>query len=164
MHSRIYTFAAPFAVSLMLASRISAQPRPAAPDGPTMAAARVGVRSRSERSVFPAHITSYGTASTDTRSAVLAVGMSAVVPGAGSLYAGNARHGIIHMAVATASVLTIVGVAGSCSFWLNLRPECDSEERVMNVAAVGFAVNYVWSIVSAVRDAKAYNSRHRAAP
>ena len=129
-----------------------------------MAAARVGVRPRSESPMFPAHITTYGTASTDTQSALLAVGMSAVVPGAGSLYAGNARHGIIHMAVATATVLTIVVVAGSCSFWLNLKPECDSEERVMNVAAAGFALNYVWSIVSAVNDAKAHNRRNHAAP
>jgi uncharacterized membrane protein len=68
------------------------------------------------------------------------------------------------MALATASVVTILGAAGSCSIWLNVDSACDSEERVINVAAAGFVVNYVWSIISAVHDAKAYNRRDHATP
>jgi hypothetical protein len=164
MHRKVCTIAASFAVSLMFAWPAMAQGYMAAPAGPLMATARVGVSPALTSLASPTRTPMRGLASSDTRSSGLAVGMSAVIPGTGSLYAGNTRHGIIHMAVATATVLTIAGAASSCVLETSYGSECDKNGATINVAAAGFVVNYVWSLVSAVHDAKAYNKREPATP
>jgi hypothetical protein len=164
MHRQFCTIAAPFAVSLLFARPLNAQGYSAAAAGPSMAAARVGVSRALETASSPVASTARGLEWSDTRSSGLALGMSAVIPGTGSLYAGNTRHGIVHMAVATATVLTIAGAAGSCVLEAaSYQSSCDTNDTVVNVAAAGFVANYVWSILSAVHDAKAYNRRGHAA-
>jgi hypothetical protein len=87
------------------------------------------------------------------KSPATAVLLSAMFPGAGSLYAGNERHALIHGAIDVASVFAMGSMlADTCD------PSCSTPRQAAGAGAfVAALVNYVWSIRTAARDADAYN-------
>lgn len=84
-----------------------------------------------------------------SKSPVLAGFLSAYIPGSGSFYAGDSGHGIRHLVVVPlASMLLFVGggVLGDAGV-------------VPAYAGLGLLVfNWPWSVVTAVRDARAHNA------
>lgn len=80
-------------------------------------------------------------------SAVAAGVLSGIVPGVGSYYAGNAAHGTAHLTVALASGLVSLVVCGQ-----GHDAPCGG---MSNAAALVSIVNWGWSIVTAVHDARA---------
>lgn len=131
-----------------------AGPLPDASRGPSQAATRIGIgpATRSGPNDQPVPVVQ----GADGKVVLLAAGLSAVVPGVGSLYAGNAKHGWTHLLVhlGSSSVL-FVGMVDCLTDW---EGGC-SNENVYGLTALAFAVNWAWSIVSAVNDAGAFNRR-----
>lgn len=86
-------------------------------------------------------------AESEAKSPVAAGILSLLMPGVGSFYAGNSRHGFVHFGVAVGSMF--VGMA-SCG---------QGKDAPCGGASVGAIlinlVNWPWSIVTAVRDARA---------
>lgn len=83
----------------------------------------------------------------EAKSPVAAGLLSALMPGVGSFYAGNSRHGFVHLGIALG--------AGAVSFMqcgLGNDAPCGG---ISNVATLVQLVNWPWSIVNAVRDARA---------
>src|SRR5262249_29146466 len=84
------------------------------------------------------------------RSALGAGLLSYLFPGAGSFYAGNDRHALVHAGIATASAAALASTfydrcpGGRCSV--------STQVRGWGGLLV-YGTNYVWSIVTAVRDA-----------
>jgi len=92
------------------------------------------------------------------RSKLIAGGASGVLPGLGSFYAGHARHGVTHLAIhVLAGTLALSGSVSCLTAWGG---ESDCNEGMIQVAAVGWLVNWGWSIVTAINDAGAFNARH----
>ena len=77
-----------------------------------------------------------------------------VFPGAGSFYAGNSGHGIIHLAVAGVSAVGIQAGSDSCNLVFS---SPDDNCTLFGVSLGVFVVNWIWSITTGVSDAKAYN-------
>ena len=91
------------------------------------------------------------------RSRLVAGTASAFVPGLGSFYAGHARHGAIHLLVhVVAGTYVLAGSVSCISAWGG---ETDCSDAALDVAAIGWLVNWGWSIVSAINDASAFNAR-----
>ena len=91
---------------------------------------------------------------TSRRSPGLAAGLSLVLPGIGSYYAGNSGHGTRHLLIGFASVGVMV--AGF--------PRVDGFQKcsrgwAVAVGAWAYVGNWVWSTVTAVLDAGATNRR-----
>ena len=95
------------------------------------------------------------------RSPVLAGALSGLLwPGLGSYYAGNSGHGTMHAAIAGVSFLGMIAGASNCEF--NLFGESDDSGCGLAAASgVVFLGNWVWSIVSGVKDVNEYNRIHR---
>ena len=83
---------------------------------------------------------------------ILAGWASAILPGAGSFYAGNNRHGVIHAGVALASLVVMVAGTGACY-------TADCGGGMATVGYLGYLVNDVWSIFTAVSDANTFNAK-----
>ena len=82
--------------------------------------------------------------------------LSWVVPGLGSFYAGHSKHGWTHLAVAGASlVIMVVGVSDCVGD--DFYSDCDTGLGFAAVGYLGYVVNAIWGIVSAVGDANAAN-------
>ncbi len=89
----------------------------------------------------------------EEKSPFIAGTLSLLFPGAGSFYAGNARHGWIHVGVTAAAAVTVLASSQSC------KRNCPNEVGATLLGFAAFAVNEVWSIVTAVNDANASNRR-----
>lgn len=81
--------------------------------------------------------------------------LSVVVPGAGSLYAGNARHAAIHFGL---DVVGWVGIMVAMAVPEDCKGGCQTPYSAAALAGlVIIPVNRVWSVVTAVGDADAHN-------
>jgi hypothetical protein len=132
---------------------------------PARSAARVGIERRTGDLISAAARESHRPTDLEDplgvtgggRSKLLAGAMSAFVPGLGSFYAGNARHGAVHLLIHTVTgVYVLVGSMSCLTAWGG---ETECEGGAVNVAALGWLVNWGWSIVSAVTDAGAQTAR-----
>ena len=139
--------------------------RAAQPLAPSRAAARVGVGRVSLQSDISrrTNVTSRGSAleassATDpSRSKVIAGLASGIIPGVGSFYAANVRHGFIHLTVHV--VAGTLALAGSVSCIATWGGETDCNDGGTQLAAAVWLVNWGWSIITAVNDAGAFNTR-----
>ncbi|MHB1096351.1 MAG: hypothetical protein ACYC3F_09255 [Gemmatimonadaceae bacterium] len=73
--------------------------------------------------------------------------LSLFMPGVGSFYAGNSKHGFVHFGIALGSMFVVMASCGQG----NDAP-CGG---VADAAVLVNLVNWPWSIVTAVRDARA---------
>lgn len=84
--------------------------------------------------------------------------MSALIPGLGSYYSDNSRHGTIHLGIDIASYALMfgaIGSAASCSTY-----NCvNSTAATVYVGYLTYLANGVWSIFTAVNDAHDFNGR-----
>lgn len=88
--------------------------------------------------------------------------LSWVVPGVGSFYAGNSRHGVTHLVTHVASYALILGGAASCTTNYSGAATCStSSGALVGVGFVALLVNDVWSIFTAVGDARATRTAGR---
>jgi hypothetical protein len=88
------------------------------------------------------------------RSGALAGILSGLVfPGVGSYYAGNSRHGTTHLLLGLATLGgTLGGLAAACDDGFNFCDEDDAGYTIAGIFALGYVVNWVWGIVTAVND------------
>ena len=91
----------------------------------------------------------------------------ALLPGLGSFYAGNSRHGARHLIIGFAAtgafLASLKGIYG-CAYFNEWCIDPQGAWLVLTVAALfTYAGNYVWSLGTAVEDANAFNRRRRAA-
>lgn len=75
--------------------------------------------------------------------------LSAIVPGVGSFYAGNSGHGLRHVIIHIGSYAVLSSAALSCT------GDCKSNAAVAGVSALALIGNGIWSIFTAVGDARA---------
>jgi len=87
-----------------------------------------------------------------TRSPVGAGLLSYLLPGLGSYYAGNSKHGTVHLVVGLASGAALFYSLADC------KGNCSTDEVISIGSGVTLAVNAVWSIFTAAQDADAYNA------
>lgn len=92
------------------------------------------------------------------RSPVIAAVASAVVPGLGSFYAGHPRHGATHLVIHVLVGSYVFSNATSCAFSWGGDTQCPNDDA-LGVATVAWLANWGWSVVSAIRDAQAFNAR-----
>lgn len=78
--------------------------------------------------------------------------LSWLVPGLGSFYAENSRHGKRHLIILGGSVVALAAGWNSCIS--SLAGSC----TLMTLGYVAWLGNDVWAIVTAVQDANAYNA------
>jgi hypothetical protein len=88
---------------------------------------------------------------------VLAGFLSYALPGAGSFYAGNDTHGWTHLSIQLAAIATVLVAQSSC------KRSCPNEVGGAVLGITVAAVNDIWSIFTAVGDARAAN-RQLASP
>lgn len=79
--------------------------------------------------------------------------MSWLVPGLGSFYAGDTGHGITHLAIGAGSFGIMAATASGCNLFGEDEPTCG----IAVAAALVFVGNSVWSVFTAVDDAKQHN-------
>jgi len=92
---------------------------------------------------------------TTERNALGAGLLSYLFPGAGSLYAGNGRHALVHAAIGVASFVAM----GSALDDRCPDGRCSASTQVRGMGGLlVFSANSVWSIVTAVRDVNAHNA------
>ena len=91
--------------------------------------------------------------STGEKSVALAVALNALIfPGLGNFYAGNNGHGWRHVGLAVGGgVIFLVGAVEAVEYDF----DNDDGGALLVVGALILAGNWVWSIVSAVKDAEA---------
>lgn len=91
-------------------------------------------------------------AAVDRKDPAVAGVLSFLITGLGSIYAGNAGHGILHLGIGLgAYAVMMAGVnADACQYG----DDCSTAE----IGAVLYLGNAVWSIFTAVSDAKAHNA------
>ena len=100
-----------------------------------------------------------GSGSPDRRLPALAAGI-AVFPGMylaglGSFYAGDSRHGLRHLLIGVASLGGVAAGWGACG------DDCQGLRGApMGLSLTVFFVNWIWSIGTAVKNAKQYNRDH----
>lgn len=82
-----------------------------------------------------------------------------VFPGVGSYYAGNSGHGTRHLLLGLGTLtVTIVGLAMAVD---DIQDDLTIDEgsvTLMLVGLLGYGVNAIWSIVTAVTDASHHNA------
>lgn len=89
--------------------------------------------------------------------------MSFVVPGTGSFYAGNTGHGARHVVLGGGTLVLALARASDCDLGI-LGGTSDTEGCVVSgIAALVFIGNWLWSVSTAVGDAKEFNQRQRKA-
>lgn len=79
--------------------------------------------------------------------------LSAVIPGAGSFYAGENGHGGRHLIIAGLSGLTFASSIGECELVFGDRDGC----AVAGISAAAFIANWVWGIFAGSADARRHN-------
>ena len=88
-----------------------------------------------------------------------------LLPGMGSVYAGNSGHGMAHFMVGiVAAGVFVVSINGAFQCY---ERECTPQQRnnarkreSLGPLALGaYVINYLWSIATAVSDANAFNRR-----
>jgi hypothetical protein len=91
------------------------------------------------------------------REPALAGTLSFLIPfGTGSFYAGNAKHGLIHLSIGVgAAVLLVTSLCVDDCY--------NGEETREGVGFLLFVANWVAGTIVAVGDAKAFNRRHATA-
>ena len=94
---------------------------------------------------------------TGIKSPTVAGVTSYLLPGVGSWYAGNDQHARTHGLIALG--LGITGVALSAG--RDCYDMCVPPTLLGTLVFVGYLTNGVWSVVTAVQDAHAYNDRLR---
>ncbi len=77
--------------------------------------------------------------------------LSFLIPGTGSFYAGSKGHGWRHLIIHVGSYVVFYGAAVSC---VNSYDGCDSESSAAGVSALTLVANNIWSIFTAVGDAR----------
>jgi hypothetical protein len=85
------------------------------------------------------------------KSPVVAGFLSFLMPGVGSFYAGNSTHGFVHLGVVMGSALVTMATCGQ-----GKDAPCGG---VSTLATLVILVNWPWSVVTAVRDARAAGNR-----
>ena len=92
---------------------------------------------------------------TSEKSQLAAGALSYFLPGAGSLYAGNGRHALVHAAIGTASwLLMATAMNDPCP-----NGRCSASTQARGIGGLlMFGTNSVWSVVTAVRDVNAHNA------
>ena len=89
----------------------------------------------------------------DRKEPALAGALSFLVPfGTGSFYAGNSKHGLVHLTVGA-----VAAAVFSASFCVNYCPSGEGQGPWAGIALVAFSINWVAGTVVAVSDAKAFN-------
>lgn len=134
---------------------------------PSISLTRVGIQSRvlhddapfgSGRGDTQSHIGGDSVGRGSGRSPIVAGVASAFIPGVGSFYAANPRHGVTHLVIHVVAGTYVLAGSASCMMSWGGETECP-DDNLLNVAAVAWLVNWGWSIVSGVNDAKAFNAR-----
>ena len=91
-----------------------------------------------------------------------------LLPGMGSFYAGNSRHGVRHLSIGLgALIMFLFGVDGILACGIVDPSPCTDSERaniptwevVAMAAMLTYGVNYLWSIATAVSDVHSFNRR-----
>jgi hypothetical protein len=97
------------------------------------------------------------------RSGVLAGVLSAFVwPGVGSYYAGNSGHGTRHLLIGVGTAgMMLGGLLAACDDGLSWCATDHAGYYVASAGAIGYLVNWVWSIFTATGDVSDYNRRLR---
>jgi hypothetical protein len=126
----------------------------------------VGPRLELARAYYLAAPATYDSAfslqAAERKSAALAGIMSWFIPGLGSFYAGNSGHGIRHIVIHIVALGAFIGGVVSTAdaatgTGINVDEERDTW-LILGGAGVMF-LNSIWSIITAVGDANAYNQR-----
>jgi hypothetical protein len=86
-------------------------------------------------------------AESEAKSPVVAGVLSFLMPGVGSFYAGNSTHGFVHFGVVMGSALVTMATCGQ-----GKDAPCGGASTL---ATVVILVNWPWSVVTAIRDARA---------
>ena len=73
------------------------------------------------------------------------------IPGGGSFYAGHSKHGWMHVGGFVVSGLMMYAASADCH-------DCSVNTGVGVLGFLGMGVNVIWSAVSGVNDANAYNA------
>jgi len=86
--------------------------------------------------------------------------LSWIVPGVGSFYAGNNRHGAIHLGVGVGSLIAMVAGAAAAveTVDINTGEVSGGGLGLLVVGYLVYVVNDVWSIFTAVFDANRHNT------
>ncbi len=92
-------------------------------------------------------------AANEAKSPVAAGFLSLLVPGMGSFYAGNSQHGFVHVGIALGSAIVAKATCGQ-----GHDSPCGGAS---DAAVVVSLVNWSWSILNAVRDARASGGASR---
>ena len=112
-----------------------------------MRSSRTVLRSFAAIAIFVAHPIA-AQSDSSRRNPYLAGALSYLLPGAGSFDAGDEGHGITHLGIGAASFVGVMTAASSK----------DNAGQLVGVSSMlTFGVNSIWSVVTAVRDANAYN-------
>ena len=83
--------------------------------------------------------------------------LSLLIPGVGSYYAGNNTHGTVHLGIHVLSYALIVGSAVDCLE--SFSSDCSGQATGVTVGYLALLTNGVWSIFTAVHDARATNAK-----
>ena len=89
---------------------------------------------------------------------IIAGVLSWLLPGLGSFYADNSKHGVRHLIIE--GVGLVVFIAGAAME----NDKAGSGDGLIIAGYTVFIVNGVWSIITAVQDANAFNNRKGAGP
>jgi hypothetical protein len=87
--------------------------------------------------------------------------LSWIIPGVGSFYAGNSRHGTIHLGIGIVSFVMMIAGAASAVETYNFSTgeyEGGGGAGLMVVGYLAYVVNDIWSIFTAVFDAQKANA------
>lgn len=87
----------------------------------------------------------------DSKDPTLAGILSFLIPGVGSFYAGNGGHGIRHLGLHLGSYVLIGAAVASCDY------DCSGSGGLVLLGSLALLGNDVWSIFTAVNDAKGHN-------
>ena len=97
----------------------------------------------------------------EIKSPALAGVLSWIIPGVGSYYAGHNGHGTIHLGIAIGSyIVMIAGATSAVDDCSSFDSTYDCGSGGLGLAAAGwvmYLVNDVWSIFTAVGDAREFN-------
>ena len=117
---------------------------------------RVGMSAASAPIV--ADVTAVPQQAVDHKEPVVAGVLSWLIPGLGSFYAGNSKHGVIHLGVHLgAFVLYVVGLASAVDTIDSYGNVSSGSFALAGISLIAILVNDVWSIFTAVGDANAHN-------
>ena len=102
-------------------------------------------------------------APTTKREPVVAFALSLLIPGLGQLYNGPTERtkGIVMMGVAVGTIgMMIAGSDGDCDDDEDFEFDCDENEALVAVGALGYLGNYIYSLVDAPLRAGAINRQN----